>query len=52
MVGFLTFQTTIFCTDGLSKDEFEDSHTMQSVPNRTFKQTKLIKSIAVTEGSK
>jgi hypothetical protein len=52
MVGFLTCRSTIFCTNGLSTHEFEDSHAMQSVPNRTFKQTNLIKSTAVTGGSK
>jgi len=48
MVGFLTCQTIIFCTNVLSTHEFEDSDTMQSAPNRTFKQTNLIKSTAVT----
>jgi predicted ATP-grasp superfamily ATP-dependent carboligase len=43
---------TIFCTKGLSTHEFEESHAMQSVPNRTFKQTNLIISTAVTRGSK
>ena len=52
MVGVLTCQTTIFCTNGLSTHEFENSHAMQSVPNRTFKQTKLIKNTAVIEGRK
>jgi hypothetical protein len=52
MVGALTCCSTIFCTNGLSKQEFESSHAMQSVPNRTFKQTNLIKNTAVTGGSK
>jgi hypothetical protein len=52
MVGFLTCRSPIFCNNGLSTHEFEDSHAMQSVPNRTFKQTNLIKNTAVIGGSK
>lgn len=50
MVGVLTCQTTIFCINGLSTHEFEDSQAMQSVLNRAFKQTNLIKRTAVTGG--
>lgn len=52
MVGVLTLRSTIFCTNGLSTHEFEDSHALQSVLKRRFKQTKLIKNTAVTQGSK
>jgi len=37
MVGVLTCQTTIFCTNGLSTHEVKGSHAMQSGPNRTLK---------------
>jgi hypothetical protein len=41
-----------FLYQWLYKQEFEGSHAMQSVPNRTFKQTNLIKNTAVTGGGK
>jgi hypothetical protein len=52
MVGFLTCLSTFFFTNGLTTHEFEDLHAMLGVPNRTFKQTNLIKNTADTEGSK